>query len=102
MDETRLVLITIVAEPVLEESITTELLRLGATGYTIGDVRGRGSRGMRSGDVPGTGVRIETIVGPDTADAIMQHVQDQWFPLYSVIAWRSAADVVRAGKYGSP
>lgn len=41
-------LVTIVAEPVLEEQIATSLRRLGATGYTVTEAHGAGSRGMRA------------------------------------------------------
>ena len=99
MDLTALRLVTIVAEPVLEEAITRELLELGATGFTVSEIRGRGSRGIRSGDVPGTGIRIEAIVGHDAADRIMERVRDRWFPSYAVIAWQAEVRVVRGEKY---
>ena len=41
-------LITIIAEPVLEARITTELLALGATGFTVVDGRGEGSRELHA------------------------------------------------------
>ena len=99
MDLTPLQLVTIVAETVLEEGITRELLELGATGYTVSDVRGRGSRGIRSGDVPGTGIRIEVVVRHDAADRIMEKVRDRWFASYAVIAWRTDIHVVRGEKH---
>lgn len=95
-------LVTIIAEPVLEEAITADLLRLGATGYTVAEVRGRGSRGMRSGDVPGSGIRIETVVSHEVALCLLERVREQWFPHYAVIAWRSAVEVVRGDKYAVP
>lgn len=99
MDLTPLVLITIIAEPVLEETITAELLRLGATGYTVGEVHGRGSRGIRSGDIPGASVRIETVLPPLVARRVLERVQELWFPHYAVIAWKTAVEVVRGDKY---
>ena len=39
-------LVTIVAEPVLEEQLVELLHRLGARGHTVTDSRGAGSRGL--------------------------------------------------------
>ncbi len=99
MDLVDLFLVTIVGEAVLETALTNELLRLGATGYTVTDSRGRGSRGMRSGEIPGEGVRIEVIAGEAVADRILDYVRDHYFPHYAVIAWRSRVSVVRGDKY---
>jgi nitrogen regulatory protein PII len=92
-------LVTIVAEPVLEERIVTELRRLGARGHTATDARGVGSRGMRASDPPGEGVRIEVVVGADVADRILAHVAERYFPHYAVIAFVADVGVVRGEKY---
>jgi nitrogen regulatory protein P-II 2 len=92
-------LVTIVAETVLRDRITGRLLELGATGFTVTPSNGRGSRGIRSGDVPGEGVRIEAVVSPDVAVRILEEVSVQYFPAYAVIAWVAEVQVVRGGKY---
>lgn len=95
----RLKLVTLVAEPVLEERLTSKLLELGATGFTVTDSRGQGSRGIRASAVPGEGVRIEVVVSAEVAAAILEHVKDQYFPSYAVIAWVTEVEVVRGDKY---
>ena len=102
MDRVPLELVTIVAETVLEDPITRGLLERGATGYTVTDTRGRGSRGIRSGDVPGESVRIEVVVGDEAARRILEWIRDSYFPNYAVIAWVTRADVLRGEKYVSP
>ena len=92
-------LVTIVAEPVLEEQIVELLHRLGARGHTVTDSRGAGSRGMRASDPPGGGIRIEVVVSAEVADRILGHVAEQYFPNYAVIAFVSSVDVVRGDKY---
>jgi nitrogen regulatory protein PII len=92
-------LVTIVAEPVLEEQLTQALRRLGARGFTVTESRGEGSRGMRASEVPGEGVRIETVVGEEVADRILDHVARQYFPNYAVIAYVATVEVVRGEKY---
>ena len=99
MDLHRLCLVTIVAETVLGDQITRSLLELGATGYTVTESRGRGSRGIRTGDIPGTGLRIEAVVGTEVARAILKMVQERYFADYAVIAWTTEVDVVRGDKY---
>jgi nitrogen regulatory protein PII len=99
MHSVALKLVTIVAEPVLEEQITTSLRALGARGYTVGDVHGAGSRGMRASDPPGEGVRIETVVSPEVAERILERVAEQYFPHYAVIAFVTTVEVVRGDKY---
>jgi len=92
-------LVTIVAEPVLEEQIATALRRLGATGYTVTEAHGAGSRGMRASDPPGESVRIETVVSAAVADRILAHVAEHYFPHYAVIAYVATVEVVRGEKY---
>lgn len=96
-------LVTIVAEPVLEHRITDALRSLGATGFTITESRGEGSRGMRASDIPGAGVRIEAVVSAPAAGRIIDHVAETYFRSYAVIAWVTEVSVVRGEKYvGGP
>ena len=95
----RLKLVTLVAEPVLEERLSSKLRELGATGFTVTDSRGQGSRGIRASDVPGQGVRLEAVVSAQVAEAILTHVRDHYFPSYAVIAWVADVEVVRGDKY---
>jgi nitrogen regulatory protein P-II 2 len=92
-------LLTIVAEAILEPQLVSDLLRLGASGYSVGQVRGEGSRGVRASEWEGSNVRIETIVPTDVADAILKHVAGRYFEHYAVIAYTSDVDVVRGEKY---
>ncbi|HSM05626.1 MAG TPA: hypothetical protein VK858_13510 [Longimicrobiales bacterium] len=92
-------LLTIVAETVLEEELTRRVMGLGATGYTVTASRGRGSKGMRTGDIPGEGVRIEVLAGEDAARSILDMLASEYFPHYAVAAWLTDVQVVRGEKY---
>lgn len=92
-------LVTIIAEPVLEERLVEALHRLGARGHTVAEVHGTGSRGMRASDPPGQGVRIEVVVGDTVAERIVEYVAEHYFPNYAVIAFVSDVHVVRGEKY---
>jgi nitrogen regulatory protein PII len=43
-------LVTIIAEPVLEPRITQELRKLGASGFTVVEGRGQGSRALHAAE----------------------------------------------------
>jgi nitrogen regulatory protein PII len=92
-------LVTLIAEPILETRLTADLREMGASGYTVTDSRGEGSRGIRAGEVPGTGIRIETVVTEDVASRILDFVARHYFPSYAVIAFVATVDVVRGDKY---
>jgi len=99
MRTTTLHLVTIVAESVLESRLVRELKGLGASGWTVTDSRGEGSRGMRAGDVPGEGIRLEVVATPAVADRIVSYIAEHYFPHYAVIAWVTEVQVVRGDKY---
>lgn len=94
-------LVTIIAEPVLEGKITQELRQLGATGFTVLEGRGQGSRAIHAAEIPGNNVRIETIVSADVADRIIEHVAAAYFTQYEVIAYVADVQVIRGDKYRS-
>lgn len=94
-----LALVTIVAEPVLERRLTEDVRALGATGFTVTEGRGEGSRALHAGEIPGTVVRIETIVAHATADDIMRHLAARYFADHSIIVYRAEVSVLRGEKY---
>jgi nitrogen regulatory protein P-II 2 len=99
MHTVRLKLVTIVAEPVLEPRLVPELHALGATGHTVTESRGEGSRAMRASEIPGDGRRIEVVVTDAVADRILAHLAEHYFPRYAVIAYLTDVEVLRGEKY---
>lgn len=91
-------LVTIIAEAVLEERLVQAILRLGAKGYTLTEVRGSGSRGVREGE-PEANVKIEAVVSPEVADRILDHLAERCFAHRAVIAFVETIEVVRGDKY---
>lgn len=81
-------LLTIVAESALERSLIADLDRLGVGGYTITDVRGRGSRGRRSSGWEHTGnVRIEVLCDGEIADRIVRLLSEQYARDFAMTHW---------------
>jgi hypothetical protein len=93
-------LVTIVAETAIEDRLVADVRRLGATGYTIAPAGGEGSRGLRTDDLGGQNVRLETLVTAEVADRILAHVAERYFPHHACVAWVSEVRVVRGEKYG--
>lgn len=94
-------LVTVVGESVIMEDIAEEGARLGATGYTMTEVNGHGSRSARN-VASTTGARtmkVEFVVPGDLAVKILTHISHQYFDDYAVIAWLSDVQVVRGQQY---
>lgn len=93
------VLVTIVAEAVLESRLLRELHDAGAHGWTVTDARGEGPRNRRTGDIAGGNVRIESVVSPAVADAVIARLVEGYFPHFACIAWTAPVQVVRTEKF---
>jgi len=95
-------LVTVVGESVIMEDIAEEGIKLGATGYTMAEVIGHGSRSARNvGSTAGGAktLKIEFVVPSDVAVKILTHVSHEYFEHYAVIAWLSDVSVVRGEQY---
>jgi hypothetical protein len=98
MQTRTLMLVTVVAEHVLESELVTLMKTEGATGYTVTPAHGEGSRGLRTG-MEGGNVRLEVVVPTVVADAIVTRLAERYFTNYAVIAWLTEVRVVRGEKY---
>ena len=95
-------LVTVIAEAVLEQRLIEDVRRLGAGGYSLGEVRGEGSRGVRASEFEGKNLKLETIVSAEIAERILTHLAERYFPSYAVIAYVADVQVVRGEKYLRP
>jgi len=94
-------LVTIIAEAVLAKRLIQAVLAAGATGYTLSEASGAGSRDMRASTLDGANIRLETLASPAVAEALLAGLARDWFPHYAVIAWTSDVAVVRGEKYAT-
>jgi hypothetical protein len=92
-------LVTIIAESVLRKRLLDDIGRLGASGYSIGSVEGSGTGGRHTADWEGPHVRIETIVGDEVAERILDHLVANYFSNYAVVAWATTVRVARPAKF---
>ena len=99
LQTSRFKLVTIVAERLLEERLLADIKALGAHGWTITDVRGQGSRGVRASDWEGGNVKIETVVAADVAGRILELLAARYFTRFAVIGYVTDLEVVRGDKF---
>lgn len=92
---TPLKLVTIIAEEVLEATLEKEIISLGAKGYTVATVRGKGEQGKRESIWEGENVKIETIVSEEVSAKILDHLQRKYFDKYAMVAYVLDVQVVR-------
>lgn len=100
METTRRKLVTIVTEALIEKELLAALSRLGVTGYTITEARGRGHRGIRNaGWEHGSNIRIEIVCDQSVAHVISTHLKTHFYPFYAMILFLSDVEVLRPEKF---
>lgn len=99
METRALPLLTIIGEEVLREKLIAEITHAGAKGYTITAVEGEGPRHIRSGDLRGENIKIETITTPEIADELLKRLAHDYFPHFAIIAYVTEVRIVRGDHY---
>jgi nitrogen regulatory protein P-II 2 len=92
-------LLVIVGEAVLRDRLVEELKGLGVSGCTVASVTGWSAEGVSASEWEGPSVRLETVVSAALAETILQTLSSRYFPSWSLVAWTSDVEVVRAEKY---
>lgn len=93
-------LVTIYTESVLESRLINDIERLGATGYTITNARGRGSRGVRSGAwEANSNIRVEVLCGETLATELMAYMRKTYYDNYAMVMYRAGVEVLRPSKF---
>ena len=75
------------------------LKQLGVSGYTVTAANGEGPRNRRAGDVDGGNIMIQCLVSRELSVSIMNHLEAEYFENYAIVAWVSAAEVIRKERY---
>jgi hypothetical protein len=87
-------LLTIISETVLEDTLVDEIMSLGAKGYTITDVRGRGTHGLRSGKwSAGGNIRIEVVGDAEMCARIVSRLHDTYEENYGLLMYTSLVEL---------
>lgn len=91
--------ISIVLERVLKNDIIDLIKAQGAKGWTLTEVNGEGSRGMRASEFEGRNFQIDTIVNEACAERILEQLSAKYFKNWSLVVYLSDIQVLRAEKY---
>ena len=97
--------LVIVTEKVLLKKVAKIIDEAGATGYTVVDTGGKGSRNVRSSGQPSvsdnfSNIKFEVLTrNRDLALKISDEVAAQFFDDYSGIAYLCDAEVLHAHKF---
>jgi hypothetical protein len=91
-------LVTIIAEPVVEERLLRDLQAWGVGGFNVGRSEGD-PFGSRVADVEGAFVRIECVVSEATADRVLTELARVYLKRFKVVAYDHPVRVVRGEKY---
>jgi nitrogen regulatory protein PII len=100
--------LVIVTEKLLMKKIAKIIDEAGATGYTVVDAGGKGSRNVRSSGQPTVSdtyanIKIEVLTEDrDMAMRISDEVAGQFFDDYSGLAYICEAEVLSAHKFCGP
>ena len=101
-------MLVIVTEKLLLKKIAKVIDSAGATGYTVVEAGGKGSRNVRSSGAPSVGgslsnIKIEVLTDSrDMAIRISDEVSAKFFDNYSGIAYLCDAEVLSAHQFCGP
>jgi nitrogen regulatory protein PII len=90
-------LVTIVCEAALERLIARDLIdEIGAKGYSVADVRGRGARGEQDARwAPSSNVRFEVLCEAERAQRVIDTLFAKYSKNYGMVAWMVDVEVSR-------
>lgn len=93
-------LLVLIAEAALEKRLVADVMRLGALGYTVHDVRGGSQHAVREGrwEADRT-VEVKVVCDEPVADAIAAHVMSTHAPHFGLTMYFADVSVLRPHKY---
>jgi len=88
------VLLTILSEALLEDTLIDEITALGAKGYTISEARGRGTHGVRTGKwTAGGNIRIEVIGDAALCTRIVERLKSAYDKDYGLLMFTCPVEI---------
>jgi hypothetical protein len=99
MNTVRMKRITMIGDSTVQYRLLEEIKEFGATGYTWFPANGQGDRGIRPRHAEPANAKIEVITTPELANRILEHVAQNYFEKYAMIAFLDDVEVVRGEKY---
>lgn len=92
--------VTVVCEALARDRVIGVLEEAGAHGWTLATVEGSGQGGTRTGEMPElANIRIEVVLQPAAAAQLLERLERELFPRYSMIAWETDVRVLRPARF---
>jgi nitrogen regulatory protein PII len=98
--------VVIITEKIISKGVCEVIEACGATGYTLTDAGGKGSRDIRATTERASvvddfsNIKIEIIVNsPEMAEQIMDKVREKYFDNYSGITYLEDVRILRPAKF---
>jgi nitrogen regulatory protein PII len=93
-------LLTVITEAAVEESLLRDLDKLGVSGYTVSDARGRGSRGVRNAAwKEAANIRIEVICNRALAESVLSYLHAHYYVNFAMVSFMQDVEVLRPEKF---
>jgi nitrogen regulatory protein P-II 2 len=94
--------VVIIGDETVEYRLVDEIHTVGATGFTYCLVHGEGTKGgERPRHAEPGNAKIEVICTAELADRILEHLMQNYFENYAMIAFVDDVQVVRGEKFGA-
>lgn len=93
-------LLTIITELDIEEHLLKDIDELGAKGYTITVVRGKGEKGIRNSIwSANSNIKVEIICDNKLCEKIIEFLKENYLKNYATILFISEIDILRSIKF---
>ncbi len=93
-------LLTIITESDIEEHLLKDVDELGAKGYTITSVTGKGEKGIRNAIwSANSNIKVEIICDNKICEKIVEFLKKNYLENYAMILFISEVDVLRPKKF---
>lgn len=93
-------LLTIITEAEIEDYLIEGIDKLGAKGYTITNVRGKGEKGLRNADwTMNSNIKVEIICNDNLCKNIIEFLKENYLKNYAMILFISEVNVIRSIKF---
>ncbi|MCE9554612.1 MAG: transcriptional regulator [Planctomycetes bacterium] len=93
-------LVTIITEAMARSPVEELLHQVGAHGFTLSSVEGKGATGERAADIREyANIQIQAVVPPAISERLLERLTVDFFPRYAMIAFESDVRVCRPEKF---
>jgi hypothetical protein len=92
-------LVTILAEALIESRLIEALQGLGVRGYSVSSCRGDSIGTVRASEWEGDNVEIKTLVSKEMSEQILTTLRERFIENFAVVVYRTEVDILRSDKF---